>query len=81
MPPMDPRRQQQGTAFALRDPWPWRDFATLARDGEALGYRALFLPEIAGRDVFAALAALAGETDSAPAWERDRADGVPRPRS
>ena len=59
---MDLRRQPQGTAFALRDPWPWRDFASLARDGEALGYRALFLPEIAGRDVFAALAALAGET-------------------
>ena len=61
---MDPRRQPQATAFALRDPWPWGDFAALARDGEALGYRALFLPEIAGRDGFAALAALAGETNA-----------------
>jgi alkanesulfonate monooxygenase SsuD/methylene tetrahydromethanopterin reductase-like flavin-dependent oxidoreductase (luciferase family) len=61
---MDPQRQPQGTAFALRDPWSWRDFAELAREGEALGYRAVFLPEIAGRDDFAALSALAGETDA-----------------
>ena len=32
------------------------------RQGEALDYRAVFLPEIAGRDAFAALAALAGVT-------------------
>jgi alkanesulfonate monooxygenase SsuD/methylene tetrahydromethanopterin reductase-like flavin-dependent oxidoreductase (luciferase family) len=51
-----------GTAFALRDPLPWDGFARLSRLGEELGYRAVFLPEIAGRDAFAALAALAGET-------------------
>jgi alkanesulfonate monooxygenase SsuD/methylene tetrahydromethanopterin reductase-like flavin-dependent oxidoreductase (luciferase family) len=51
-----------GTAFAMRDPWPWPTFEGLVREGEALGYRAVFLPEIAGRDAFAAFAALAGVT-------------------
>jgi alkanesulfonate monooxygenase SsuD/methylene tetrahydromethanopterin reductase-like flavin-dependent oxidoreductase (luciferase family) len=53
-----------GTAVALRDPLPWERFAELARRVESLGYRAVFLPEIAGRDAFAALTALAGETSS-----------------
>jgi 5,10-methylenetetrahydromethanopterin reductase len=51
-----------GTGFALRDPLPWEAFARLARLGEELGYRGVFLPEIAGRDAFAALTGLAGET-------------------
>lgn len=51
-----------GLGFALRDPLPWEAFAATVREGEALGYRAVFLPEIAGRDAVAALAALAGET-------------------
>ena len=51
-----------GTAFAIRDPWPWSEFAWLVRHGDQLGYRAVFLPEIAGRDAFAALTGLAGET-------------------
>lgn len=51
-----------GTAFALRDPWPWPALAGLARLGDELGYRAVLLPEIAGRDSFVALAGLAGET-------------------
>ncbi len=51
-----------GAAFAVRDAWPWPTFEALVRQGEALGYRAVFLPEIAGRDAFAALAALAGVT-------------------
>lgn len=55
-------RQLTGTAFALRDPLPWPDFAGLVREGESLGYRAVFLPEIAGRDALAALMGLAGET-------------------
>jgi alkanesulfonate monooxygenase SsuD/methylene tetrahydromethanopterin reductase-like flavin-dependent oxidoreductase (luciferase family) len=65
MPAVSEERQPgpRGTGFALRDPWPWSTFADLARDGEALGYSALFLPEIAGRDVFAALTGLAGETE------------------
>ena len=59
---MDADRQPRGTAFALRDAFPWPTFSGLARTAEALGYRALFLPEIAGRDAFAALTGLAGET-------------------
>ena len=59
---MDADRQPRGTAFALRDAFPWPTFAGLARTAEALGYRAVFLPEIAGRDAFAALTGLAGET-------------------
>ena len=55
-------RQPRGTAFALRDPLPWGAFAGIAASGELLGYRAVFLPEITGRDTFAALAGLAGET-------------------
>ena len=56
-------RQPRGTAFALRDPLPWAAFAGVVRAGESLGYEAVFLPEIAGRDAFAALTGLAGETD------------------
>jgi alkanesulfonate monooxygenase SsuD/methylene tetrahydromethanopterin reductase-like flavin-dependent oxidoreductase (luciferase family) len=52
-----------GSAFALRDPFPWPPFARLARQGEALGYSAVFLPEIAGRDSLVALGELAGETE------------------
>ena len=63
----------RGTAFALRDPLPWDRFAGLARQAEALGYAAVFLPEIAGRDAFAALTALAGETTVAAARHRHRA--------
>lgn len=56
-----------GTAFALRDPLAWRSFATLVRDGEALGYSAVFLPEVSGagitgRDTLVALGTVAGET-------------------
>ncbi|GIU98329.1 MAG: FMN-dependent monooxygenase [Actinomycetota bacterium] len=49
-------------AFALRDPWPWATLAGLTRLGEALGYGAVFCPEIRGRDAFAALMGLAAET-------------------
>jgi 5,10-methylenetetrahydromethanopterin reductase len=55
-------RQPGKTAFALRDPLPWTAFARLVSDGERLGYRAVFLPEITGRDAFAALTGLAGDT-------------------
>ena len=47
----------------MRDPFPWPVFAGTARDAETLGYAAIFLPEIAGRDAFVALGALAGETE------------------
>jgi alkanesulfonate monooxygenase SsuD/methylene tetrahydromethanopterin reductase-like flavin-dependent oxidoreductase (luciferase family) len=56
-------RQLEGVGFALRDPLPWSQFAGLAVAGEALGYAAVFLPEIAGRDTLVALGALAGETE------------------
>jgi alkanesulfonate monooxygenase SsuD/methylene tetrahydromethanopterin reductase-like flavin-dependent oxidoreductase (luciferase family) len=52
-----------GTAFALRDPFPWPAFARLVHEGEALGYTAVFLPEIGGRDALVALGELAGETE------------------
>lgn len=55
-------RQPRGTGVALRDPLPWQRFAGAARLAEELGYAATFLPEIAGRDAFAALTGLAGET-------------------
>lgn len=55
-------RQPTGTAFALRDPYPWDELAGLARTGASLGYRALFLPEITSRDTLAAITGLAGET-------------------
>ncbi len=47
----------------MRDPFPWPVFAGLAREAEVLGYEAVFLPEIAGRDALVALGALAGETE------------------
>jgi alkanesulfonate monooxygenase SsuD/methylene tetrahydromethanopterin reductase-like flavin-dependent oxidoreductase (luciferase family) len=55
-------RQPVGTAFAIRDPLPWADLAALSRAAEQVGYAAVFLPEISGRDALATLAALAGET-------------------
>ncbi len=53
-----------GSAFALRDPFPWPPFARLTQEGEALGYSAVFLPEVGGRDTLVALGALAGETEA-----------------
>lgn len=58
--PRQPRLH--GTAFALRDPFPWPEFVQLAREGEGLGYSAVFLPEIVGRDALVALGEVAGET-------------------
>jgi alkanesulfonate monooxygenase SsuD/methylene tetrahydromethanopterin reductase-like flavin-dependent oxidoreductase (luciferase family) len=55
-------RQPSGLGFAVRDPLPWTDLARIVRAGETLGYSALFLPEITGRDALVALGALAGET-------------------
>jgi alkanesulfonate monooxygenase SsuD/methylene tetrahydromethanopterin reductase-like flavin-dependent oxidoreductase (luciferase family) len=47
----------------LRDPFPWPEFVRLAQEGEGLGYSAVFLPEIGGRDTLVALGQLAGETE------------------
>jgi alkanesulfonate monooxygenase SsuD/methylene tetrahydromethanopterin reductase-like flavin-dependent oxidoreductase (luciferase family) len=59
---MEDLRQPTATAFALRDPFPWDELSSTVRLGEGLGYRALFLPEITGRDALAAITGLAGET-------------------
>jgi alkanesulfonate monooxygenase SsuD/methylene tetrahydromethanopterin reductase-like flavin-dependent oxidoreductase (luciferase family) len=50
------------TGVALRDPLPWGELASLAATAEDTGYEALLVPEIAGREAFSTLAALAGET-------------------
>ena len=59
MPIMTPKRQ---LGFALRDLIAWGSFASIASQAEAMGYRAVFLPEISGRDAVATLGQLAGET-------------------
>jgi alkanesulfonate monooxygenase SsuD/methylene tetrahydromethanopterin reductase-like flavin-dependent oxidoreductase (luciferase family) len=59
---MEDLRQPTGTAFTIRDPLPWSDVAAIARQGEEIGYAALFLPETGGRDTMATLTGLAGET-------------------
>ena len=65
-----------GTAFALRDPFPWPEFVQLAREGEGLGYSAVFLPEIAGRDALVALGELAGETEDLRLGHRHHPDAI-----
>jgi alkanesulfonate monooxygenase SsuD/methylene tetrahydromethanopterin reductase-like flavin-dependent oxidoreductase (luciferase family) len=50
------------TGIALRDPVPWHDLEQIAATAEQTGYRALFLPEISARDVFATLTGLAPAT-------------------
>src|SRR5213593_3116784 len=59
----DPRQPHE-TGFALRDPFAWADLRALVREGEALGFAAVFLPEIDGRDTFVALGEIAGETST-----------------
>ena len=63
MAAMEPFRQPRGLGFALRDPLPWPELAAIVREGEHLGFVAVFLPEITGRDALVTLGALAGETD------------------
>jgi alkanesulfonate monooxygenase SsuD/methylene tetrahydromethanopterin reductase-like flavin-dependent oxidoreductase (luciferase family) len=63
MPAVGELRQLVGTAFTIRDPLPWPDVAAIAREGEGLGYAAVFLPETGARDTLAALMGIAGETD------------------
>ena len=52
-----------GTAFTIRDPLPWPDVAWIAREGEELGYTAVFLPETGARDTLATLMGIAGDTE------------------
>src|SRR5215211_6454429 len=62
MPVVTELRQPRGTAFTIRDPLPWSDVAAIAREGERLGYEAVFLPEIGVRDTLATIVGLAAET-------------------
>ncbi|HEY7660960.1 MAG TPA: LLM class flavin-dependent oxidoreductase, partial [Actinomycetota bacterium] len=55
-------RQPHGTAFAVRDPLPWNDVEDIVKAAENVGYAAVFLPEIAGRDALATAGMLAGAT-------------------
>jgi alkanesulfonate monooxygenase SsuD/methylene tetrahydromethanopterin reductase-like flavin-dependent oxidoreductase (luciferase family) len=64
MPAVTELRQPKGTAFTIRDPLPWDDVATIAREGERLGYEGVFLPETGVRDTLATLTGLAGETST-----------------
>ncbi|MFL5790150.1 MAG: LLM class flavin-dependent oxidoreductase [Actinomycetota bacterium] len=57
-----PEPLRQPLAVSLRDAYPWRELAGLARTVEGAGFDALFLPEVGARDTLATLAALAGET-------------------
>jgi 5,10-methylenetetrahydromethanopterin reductase len=59
-----PQRFHARTGIALRDPWSWRDLSELVATAEETGFAALFLPEIAGREAFSTLSAVAGETTS-----------------
>ena len=63
MPAVGELRQPVGTAFTIRDPLPWPDVAAIAREGEGLGYAAVFLPETGARDTLATLMGIAGETE------------------
>lgn len=64
MPAVPSHRQPTGTAFAIRDALPWKEFSGAVRAAEEAGYRAVFLPEIVGRDALVTLGMLAGETRS-----------------
>jgi len=61
MPAMSDPRQPARTGFTIRD-LPWTDVATIAREGESLGYELVLLPETGTRDTLATLAALCAET-------------------
>jgi alkanesulfonate monooxygenase SsuD/methylene tetrahydromethanopterin reductase-like flavin-dependent oxidoreductase (luciferase family) len=64
MPAVNELRQLKRTAFTIRD-LPWIEVAAIAREGEALGFDTVFLPEITGtRDALATLVAIAGETEA-----------------
>src|SRR5205814_6362206 len=52
-------RQRGATGIALRDPLPWHELEQIVATSEQTGYAAVFLPEIAARDVFATLTGLA----------------------
>lgn len=57
---MEPNR----TALALRDPLPWHELVEVVETAERIGYEALFLPEITGREAFSTLVGVAGVTST-----------------
>ena len=63
MPAVTAMRQPKGTAFTIRD-LPWTEVAPIAREGEALGYDTVFLPETGSRDTLATLVGIAAETET-----------------
>ena len=63
MPAVGELRQPVGTAFTIRDPLPWPEVVGIAREGEGLGYAAVFLPETGARDTLVTLMGIAGETE------------------
>lgn len=56
--------RERRVGFAMREPLPWRDVVGIVGTGERIGYEAVFLPEIAGRETFSTLAGLAGATST-----------------
>jgi len=56
-------RQPKGTAFTIRD-LPWSEVAPIAREGEALGYGQVFLPETGTRDTLATMVGISGGTET-----------------
>ena len=63
MPAVSEARQPRATAFTIRDPHPWPGMVEIVREGERLGYAAVFLPETGARDTLVTLMGLAGETE------------------
>ena len=61
---VSPERPDARIAFALRDPLPWPDVVEIVGTAEQTGYQAVFLPEIAGREAFSTLAAIAARTST-----------------
>ncbi|MFN2542993.1 MAG: LLM class flavin-dependent oxidoreductase [Actinomycetota bacterium] len=57
-----PQRGRLGVA--IREPLQWHDLVQVARTVEQTRYEALFVPEIAGREAFSTLAALAPLTET-----------------
>jgi alkanesulfonate monooxygenase SsuD/methylene tetrahydromethanopterin reductase-like flavin-dependent oxidoreductase (luciferase family) len=50
------------TGIVVRDPLPWRDVVEIVRTAEDVGYEAVFVPEIQGREAFSTLTGLADAT-------------------
>jgi 5,10-methylenetetrahydromethanopterin reductase len=61
-PTNEPVLPSGALGVVLRDPLPWHQFRQLLETAEDTGYRAAFVPEIAGREAFATLAAAAETT-------------------